>query len=112
MDTLRICLLLNPSHSTPDLSGLGFTVLVLVFILGMISPRGGRGREVAVLNMPSRFNSRLALRVWVYATAHRDCLGLLGERAGFGRQELGGQIGAGARKALALSFEALSPVGD
>lgn len=74
MDTLRICLLLNPSHSTPDLSGLGFTVLVLVFILGMISPRGGRG-EVAVLNMLSRFNSRLAFRVRVYATAHQDCLG-------------------------------------
>lgn len=74
MDTWRICLLLNPSYSTPDLSGLGFTVLVLVFILGMILPRGGRV-EVAVLNMPSRFNSKLAFRVRVYATADRGCLG-------------------------------------
>lgn len=35
-----------------------------------------------------------------------------GGRAGFGRQALRGQVGVGARTAPALSFEALSPVGD
>lgn len=75
MDTWKIRLLLDLSHSTPDLlSGLGFAVLVPVFIWGMISPRGGRG-EMALINMPSRFNPRLAFSVRVYAATHRDCLG-------------------------------------
>lgn len=75
MDTWRIPLLLDPFHSTADLlSGLGFTVLVLMFILGMISPQRGRG-EMAVINMPSRFKPKLAFSVRVYAAAYQDRLG-------------------------------------
>lgn len=95
VDIWRIRLLLDPSHSTPDLfSGLGFAVLVLVFIWGMISPRGGRwgGGEMAVINMPSRFNPRLAFGVRAYAATRRDCLGSArgsGARRSVGRSGLG-----------------------
>lgn len=71
MDTWRIRLVLDISHSTPDLLyGLGFAVLVLVFILVMILPYGGSREDV-----PSSFNERLAFGVRVYAAAHLDRLG-------------------------------------
>lgn len=82
MGTWRIRLFLDPSHSYPDLlSGLGFAVSVFVFILGTISPRGGTGgwggrwRRLAVINVPSSFNVKLALSVRVSAAPRRDCLG-------------------------------------
>lgn len=72
MDTWRIRLHSDPSHSTPDLlSALGFAVVVLVFIWAMISPRGGRV-EMVVINMPSRFNPRPALSMRVDGATHRD----------------------------------------
>jgi hypothetical protein len=90
VDTRGIHSLLDSSHSTLDLlSGPGFAVLVLMFVLGTILPSRGGGGGGAMINMPSRFNPRLAFSVRVYTTTHGNCLGWLGERAGFGRQALG-----------------------
>lgn len=47
--------------------------------------RGG-----VMINMPSRFNLRLAFSVRVYTTTYTNCLRWLGDHAGFGHQALGG----------------------
>lgn len=47
-------------------------------------------RGEVMIDMPSRFNLRLAFSVRVYTTSYVNCLRWLGDHSGFGHQALGG----------------------
>lgn len=75
--------------STPSLTCYLVWVAVspLLFIWGWIV---SHRREGVMINLPSRFNLRLAFGVRVNTTTYVSCLRWLGDHAGFGHQALGG----------------------